>query len=216
MIQIDDAGSGSLVGGTVIGILRVETGDYYYDVIPVKYFTSPFFEDKSFELYCTEIISDAIVDLSISKDEPIDICQGYIFDDAKSFLSQNGYLVNSTKILEPLQTIIEKTFIDYVIGLGIPLDYLDYTKYPFHFHRLLKWVFADIKSREKLCKTAWKSWKKYSTIEKVQYSDYLVNGNYRCLKCGKSLELPSKIKVIKFTSNKDYFVYIHNSCRSSL
>lgn len=215
MIQIDDAGSGSLVGGTIIGVLRVETGDFYYDDIPVKYFTSPHFESKKYADYCTIIIQDAIKNLKIDKDEPIEMCQGYIFDNARIFLNENNYNITSTKILDPLQSIIENTFIDYVIGLGIPLDYLDYTKYPFHFHRLLKWVFADLKNREKLCKTAWKSWKKYNNIEKEHYTDYLLKGNYRCLKCGNVLELPSKIKVIKFTTNKDYFIYLHSNCRSS-
>ena len=37
MIQIDDSGSGSLIGGTCIGAIRVETGDYAYDFIPTQY-----------------------------------------------------------------------------------------------------------------------------------------------------------------------------------
>lgn len=50
MIQIDDAGSGSLVGGTVIGIIRTETLDYFYDVIPVELFKSPYFEEKNIRI----------------------------------------------------------------------------------------------------------------------------------------------------------------------
>jgi hypothetical protein len=215
MIQIDDAGSGSLVGGTIIGMLRVETQDFYYDVIPVKYFTSPNFEQKKYVEYCTKIIIDGIKNLNIDKMEPIEICQGYIFDNARNYLKESGYNFKSTKISEPLQTIIEHTFIDYAIGLGIPLDYLDYTKYPFHFHRLLKWVFADLKIREKLCKTGWKSWKKYSQVETIHYTDYLMSGNYYCLKCGNLIGIPGKIKVIKFNTNREYFIYLHTNCSAS-
>ncbi|WDC83815.1 hypothetical protein PL321_15165 [Caloramator sp. mosi_1] len=56
MIQIDDAGSGSLVGGTAIGIVRVETNEYMWDVIPIKYFTTPYFENKRYEDYALSII----------------------------------------------------------------------------------------------------------------------------------------------------------------
>lgn len=215
MIQIDDAGSGSLIGGTIIGILRVETMDFYYDVIPVKFFTTPYFEEKQYADFCISIIEDSINNLNIVKDETIEICQGYIFDRARTYFKQKGYNIISTKIVEPLQSLIEETFMDYVIGLGIPLDYLQYTKYPFHFHRLLKWVLADYPARKSLCKTGWKSWKKYNNIKTEQYTDYLLTGSYRCLKCGDIIRTPSKIGVIKFISNKEYFIYVHDSCCSS-
>ena len=36
MIQIDDAGSGSFVGGTCIGFYRPETNEYFFEIIPVE------------------------------------------------------------------------------------------------------------------------------------------------------------------------------------
>lgn len=215
MIQIDDAGSGSLVGGTIIGLIRVETLDYYQEAIPIKYFTSPSFEEKKYSDYSIKIIMNGMENLNVDKKEEIEICQGYMFDKARTFLKQNGYNIISTKITDPLQTIIEESFLDYVIGLGIPMDYLEYTKYPFHFHKLLKWVLSDINSREKLCKTGWKSWKKYSGIPQKHYTDYLVSGNYKCLKCGNSIITPSRIKVIKFVTNREYFIYLHDDCSFS-
>lgn len=215
MIQIDDAGSGSLVGGTVIGIIRTETLDFYYDIIPVELFKTPYFEEKKYKDYCIKIIEDGLKDLKVSKDEDIEICQGYIFDKARNYLKEKGYKVLSVKISEPLQSIIEETFIDYAIGLGIPLDYLQYTKYPFHFHRLLKWVLADFKKRSEICKTGWSSYKKYSSIKTEHYTDYLYNSNFRCLKCGDIIKTPCKVSVVKFVTNKEYFIYLHEKCYSS-
>lgn len=212
MIQIDDAGSGSLVGGTIIGLLRVETGEYYHEVIPIQCFKSPNFENKKYDEFSTKIIKRGFKHLSVSKSEAIEICQGYMFISARKFLNENGYNFKSIKIDEPLQSIIEESFTDYCVGLGIPLSYLDYTKYPFHFHRLLKWVFADFKPREKLCKTAWKSWKKHSIIDKTISTDYIYGGKYYCLKCGNQITIPSKIKTIKFLTNKPHTVYIHLKC----
>jgi hypothetical protein len=215
MIQIDDAGSGSLVGGTIIGILRVENLDYHYEAIPVNLFTSPFFEEKKYTDYTIKIIIDGLKSLNVGKDEEIEICQGYMFDKARIYLLQNGYNIISKKIGEPLQTVIENCFLDYVIGLGIPMDYLEYTKYPFHFHKMLKWVFSDLEYRETLCKTGWKSWKKYHSTSLNHYTDYLISGSYKCLKCGNTIQTPCKIKVIKFFTNKEYFIYLHDSCHFS-
>lgn len=215
MIQIDDAGSGSLVGGTIIGIIRVENLDYFYDVIPIELFKTPYFEEKKYKDYCIKIIEEGFKNLNVSKDEDIQICQGYIFDKARDYLKERGYKILSAKISEPLQSIIEETFMDYSIGLGIPLDYLQYTKYPFHFHRLLKWVLADYNERQKLCKTGWNSYKKYSSVKTEHYTDYLFSPNFRCLKCGNIINVPSKVSVIKFVTNKEYFIYLHEGCYSS-
>lgn len=46
MIQIDDAGSGSLVGGTCIGAVRKETGEFHFDFIPIEYYKKPYFQAK--------------------------------------------------------------------------------------------------------------------------------------------------------------------------
>ena len=48
MIQIDDAGSGSLIGGTCIGAMRKETKEYYYDFIPIELYRTPSFHRKDY------------------------------------------------------------------------------------------------------------------------------------------------------------------------
>jgi len=216
MIQIDDAGSGSLVGGTVIGLLRTSTLEYYYEVIPIKYFKSPYFKEKKFEDYCIKIIENGIKALNINKYEEINICRGYMFNKARKHLSEKGYTVISSKITDPLQTLIEDTFKEYIINLGVPQDYINYTKYPFHFHKLLRWVLADPSNRIKLCKTGWDSWQKYiNNLNIERHTDYILNGSYICLKCGNKITPPAKIKVIKFFTNREYYVYLHYNCHFS-
>lgn len=212
MIQIDDAGSGSLVGGTCIGILRKETGEFYYEILPVHLFNEVNFKNKTYIYYTTEIIKNAFEKLSVNKREKIFICQGYMFEDTRKYLTQANYNFSNAKIEEPLQSLIEKTFEDYTISLGLPRDFITYTKYPFHFHRLLKWVYADYENRIKLCKTGWKSWHKYRNIEVDVYYDTLYKSNYICLRCGKKIPDNSNVKVIKFFSNRNNYVYIHMQC----
>lgn len=213
MIQIDDAGSGSLIGGTLIGIMRIETGEYYCEIIPIKLYNEQNFKSKKYLTFTTEIIKRSMKKLKIYNDEQIQICQGYMFDDARKYLKENNYIFESVKIEEPLQSIIEKSFEEYVIALGIPENYIKFTKYPFHFHRLLRWVYADYKKRSKICKTGWKSWQKYGHLNTESYSDYIYRSKFYCLKCGKKIVDNSPVKAITYFSNMNNTIYIHKSCQ---
>lgn len=213
MIQIDDAGSGSLVGGTCIGAIRSETKEFYYEIIPVRLFDKNNFKKKIYIYYTTDIVKNALQKLKVGKEEKICICRGYIFEDARRYLEKNNYNYCNSKIEEPLQSLIEKTFEEYAISLGLPREFISYTKYPFHLQRLLKWVYADYEKRVKLCKTGWKSWNKYSNADTVVYFDKLLKSNYVCLKCGKKIEDNTHVKVIRFRSNRDNYVYVHKNCK---
>lgn len=212
MIQIDDAGSGSLVGGTLIGILRVESGEYYSEIIPIRLYSEKNFKIKLYLKYTTGIVKRAFKALDVQKDEIIAVCRGYMFDDLRKHLTAGHYKYISTKIGEPLQSKIEMSFEDYVVSLGLPRDFIKFTKYPFHFHRLLRWVYADYENRSKLCKTGWKSWHKYGYLKLDTCTDFIYNGNFHCLKCGKKIQKYSSVKVIKFTSNMPNIIYLHRSC----
>jgi hypothetical protein len=212
MIQIDDAGSGSLIGGTCIGAVRVETKEYLYDFIPLKYYREDNFKNKRYLMKCKDIVMKLLNALNAPINEEIHICRGYMFDEARKFLMQVGYSVYATKIEDPLQNMIEMTFQDYANGLGLPLQYTVYTKYPFHFHRILRWVYADYTKRSKLCKTGWKSWKKYGNVEVKSYYDHLYKENYTCLRCGKKIHRGSRVRVLKYYSNCPNTVYLHDSC----
>lgn len=212
MIQIDDAGSGSLVGGTCIAAIRADTGEYYNEIIPIKLYNKRNFKKKLYIYYTTAIVKNALLKLKVSKNEEINICQGYIFEDAREYLSQNLYNFNSCRIDDPLQAKIEKTFEEYTIKLGLPSDFISYTRYPFHFHRLLKWVYADYDNRIKFCKTGWKSWEKYGSLPVERTFDKVLKSNYICLKCGEKIQNNSAVKVITFISNDKYRIYLHKNC----
>lgn len=212
MIQIDDAGSGSLLGGTIIGVLRVETNEFHYDIIPLKLYQNEFFERKEYLNYVVTIIKEVFTKLEVEKHEKIEVCRGYMFDKLKLWLEQNHYNYTSTEIKDPLQTLIEKTFEDYTISLGLPEHFIVYTKYPFHFHRILKWVYADYDNRSILCKMAWKSWKKYCNLD-IKYATELVKSkNLICLKCNRPLKKNTNASVKIYTSNRVNKIYLHNGC----
>ncbi|MFT9493454.1 hypothetical protein [Anaerosolibacter sp.] len=212
LIQIDDSGSGSLIGGTCIGAMRTETKEYYHEIIPIELYRPNIFDNKQYLEHAVEITKSLLNKLSVFKDEEIEVCRGYMFDRARVWLKENGYNHISTSIEDPLQTCVEATFESYTIGLGLPKQFLNYTKYPFHFHRLLRWVYADYENRYPLCKTGWKSWKKYGSLSVTTSYKRLPKSRYRCLKCGLPIEDNSSVKVLKYISNRPNIIYLHEEC----
>ena len=66
MIQIDDAGSGSFVGGTCIGVYRPETNEYYFDIIPVELYNEENMPKKLYLDAVTDIVRKAFDLLYVS------------------------------------------------------------------------------------------------------------------------------------------------------
>ncbi len=212
MLQIDDAGSGSFVGGTCIGVYRPETNEYYFDIIPVELYDKEQFKKK---LYLDEVVTitaSAFKSLSPAKGEMIEICRGYMFEHLKDWLNRNGYTWYSTQITGRVQEIVEKNFELYTERLGLPWQYIKYTRYPFHFHKLLRWVYADFDKRIRLCKVGWKSWQQLEHVKpELNYASMRSNA-YACLKCGRHIKPGSEIKVLRYVSNKENYVYLHSEC----
>lgn len=212
MILIDDAGSGSLIGGTIIGAMRVETEEYYYDTIPLKYYSPELFEKKIYLDYVIEIGTNLLKKLEVTNDEEIFLCRGYMFDKLRIWLSNNGFKYESTKIEEPLQSKIETSFENYTISLGFPKRFISYTKYPFHFHRILRWIYADYDERVNLCKTGWRSFAKYGSLPIETSFDTIKKSKYTCLKCDKRIKDNSQVKILEFISNRPHRIYLHSNC----
>ncbi len=214
MLQIDDAGSGSFVGGTCIGIFRPETNEYYFDIIPVELYNKENFKKKIYLDEVVNIASYAIKSLKPSKGEMIEICRGYMFERLKIWLENNGYHWYSTQITGRVQEIVEKNFELYTERLGLPWQYIKYTKYPFHFHKLLRWVYADFDNRIKLCKVGWKSWQQIETaVPEITYAGMCAS-SFTCMKCGRHIKPRSEVQVIRFVSNRENYVYLHEKCDS--
>lgn len=212
MIQIDDAGSGSLVGETCIGIYYDKKNIFTFDFIPLALYSPDNFKRKKYQQYVVEIFKREFSKLGVSKDEPIEVCQGYIFDALREYFVGHRFNWKNTKIQGLLQEKVEKTFSDYTVSLGLPKSYVTYTKFPFHFHKLLRWVYADYDNRKHLCKTGWKSWQKYKDLPVDTSFGYLDEHSFFCLKCGKKINSYSPVKILKFFSNKPNIIYLHKDC----
>lgn len=212
MLQIDDAGSGSFVGGTCIGVYRPEKNEYYFDIIPVELYNKENFKKKLYLDEVVKIAASAIKNFAPPKSEIIEICRGYMFERLKSWLEQNGYTWYCTQITGRVQEVVEKNFELYTEKLGLPWQYIKYTHYPFHFHKLLRWVYADFENRIKLCKVGWQSWQRLEGIIPVISYASMYSPSYSCLKCGRHINPGTEIKILRYVSNKENYVYMHSHC----
>jgi hypothetical protein len=150
--------------------------------------------------------------LNASFDETIEICRGYMFDNLKKWLSDKRYFWYTTQISGNAQEIIEKSFELYTKSLGMPENYIKYTTYPFHFHKLLRWVLADYENRIGLCKVGWKSWQRIEGIKVEATWGSMQNGNMSCLKCGERIMKCEPVKILKYVSNRENYIYVHQNC----
>ncbi len=115
MILIDDSGSGSLIGGTIIGAMRAETNEFYYNIIPLKYYSPELFQKKIYLDQATQIAVELFNRLKVSKDEEILVCRGYMFDKVRRWLKDNSYKLN-----------IHSTFIEFYVGF-MQIMIIEYT-----------------------------------------------------------------------------------------
>ena len=159
-IQIDDQGWGTPVGGVGIIVLRKETGEMHYDIIPIEDFRVDTFKKKTYLASAKNIVEQGFVKLNIRRDEDIEICSGCIHDKTAEWLKNEGYKFIVTKINGLAQQKGEELFIEYLRGLGIPnppgIVNETVDEYKAQFFYLMDWVREDPQGRKYLCKTGWK------------------------------------------------------------
>ena len=164
-IQIDDQGWGTPVGGVGIIILRKETGEIYYDIIPVENFNLTNFKKKTYLASARKIVEQGFLRLLVGKDEDIEICSGCIHDGTQEWLKTEDYDFKVMKIDGCAQQKGEMLFIEYLQSLGIPnpppIVEETVDEYKAQFFYLMDWVREDPFGRERLCKTGWKYFIKF-------------------------------------------------------
>ncbi len=159
VIEVDDSGWGDLIGGVVIVMRRVETGEHYTGEISPDLFKADEFKYKTYLRYVTQIILEGLDELKVPKTEAIHICTGYVFEHAEDTLRELGYKVTEVKIEGKTQELAERTFIESLVEQGIG-TYREISAMR-SFNGFLDWVKEDLPNREQYVKTGWKNWKKH-------------------------------------------------------
>ncbi|MGD0978799.1 MAG: hypothetical protein ABR962_06610 [Candidatus Bathyarchaeia archaeon] len=147
----------------VIGAFRCETQEFRYDVLDVKYFRYPRFRSKEYLKEASTVVFHLLGKLGLKKDERIQICRGYIFDEAVNGLREmygDNQIDRITVTGEP-QRLTEIAYLDEIRNLGYePVKERDEKKAKSFFH-MMNWLRNN---PEKLiyAKTGWPRLQRYN------------------------------------------------------
>ena len=155
-IIVDDAGAGDLLLGVVIGAYRLETREYRYDIIDVKYFQPPRFRRKEYLEQASKITLRLLDKLKPTAEEPIKICQGYIFDKAVHDLHETygEERVSRTQVDGEAQLYTETAYLDEIKNLGyMPITSREQKRAKSFFH-MMNWLQRN-PEKVNYAKTGW-------------------------------------------------------------
>jgi hypothetical protein len=147
----------------VIGAFRCETQEFRYDILDVKYFRYPRFRSKEYLEQASKVVFQLLGKLELKKDERIQICKGYIFDEAVDRLREayGGSQVDRITVTGEPQRLTEIAYLDEIRNLGYePVKDRDEKKAKSFFH-MMNWLK---KNPEKLiyAKTGWPRLQRYN------------------------------------------------------
>jgi CxxC-x17-CxxC domain-containing protein len=186
---IDDAGSGDLLFGVVIGIYREETGEFKYDLIDVRFYQD-LFCDKEYLQEASRITAKLVDALKLKPDEEIHVCQGNIFDVAVADL-QKAYgeeCVCRVRVTGEAQRLVEIAYLDEIRNLGYePLEEREAKRAKSFFH-MMRWLKAN-PDMLRYAKTGWPRLKRYSLFKRFHQEEVY---NAKCSECGSPCEVPFK------------------------
>ena len=135
---------------------RVETGESYSGEISLDLFRVNVFKTKEYLVQALRVVTEGVEKLQISHDEPIHICTGYILSRAREALTEEGYIVESDKIMGLTQELAEREYLKSLVRLGV--GDMSIVASIRSFNSFLAWVHQDLEARERYVKTGWSSW----------------------------------------------------------
>jgi hypothetical protein len=147
----------------VIGAFRCETQEFRYDVVDVKYFRYPRFRSKEYLKQASTIVFQLLSKLGHKKEERIQICRGYIFDEAVNSLREiygDDQIERIVVTGEP-QRLTEIAYLDEIRNLGYePVKERDEKKAKSFFH-MMNWLKRNPENLI-YAKTGWPRLQRYS------------------------------------------------------
>ena len=191
---VDDAGSGDLLFGVVVGAYHPETGEFKYDLVDVRFYQD-IFREKEYLQESNRVVLKLVSRFNLQPDEEIHICQGCIFDVAAEELQKvyGENRVKRVKVEGELQRLVEIAYLDEVRNLGYePLPEREQKRGKSFFH-MMRWL-KDKPEMLKYAKTGWPRLKNYQMFKKFHTPP---NFKAVCSECGTECAVPFQPKAEK-------------------
>ena len=90
-IEIDDSGTGDLIGDAFIGFLRKETDELIIKTLPLELFQNENWKNKKAYEVVVDLVKEGLKELNFDKNsEKILLCRGNIFDRVRTYFDEEG------------------------------------------------------------------------------------------------------------------------------
>ena len=175
-IEIDDAGTGDLVGDAFIGFRDTENGKIMFQSVPVGLYNEDNRDDDRPKKHIVKVVIKALRALNHSKEDRILLCRGNCFDLVREYFNENDIYYEPAIIEGELQEVVEGRFIQHLRSLGISSRNLTIESGIQRFFISFNWVCQNFPNRERFVKTGFPSWKKkWRKIAMKRYEKYQKN-----------------------------------------
>jgi len=189
-VIVDDAGSGDLLFGVVIGVYREETGEFKYDIIDVRFYQD-IFSEKPYLQEASKVTAQLLEKLKVKPDEEIQVCQGNIFDVAVADMQETRGEDNvaRVRVTGEAQRLVEIAYLDEIRNLGYePLSEREEKRAKSFFH-MMRWLRGH-PDMLRYAKTGWPRLKRYSLFKQPQQPEEVHEAV--CSECSSACEVPFK------------------------
>jgi len=162
-IFIDDAGTGDILWGIVIGAHREETDTFLYDLIPVSLFRDGNFQEKGYLKEAAAIAIRLVERLNPAPEEKIRVCQGDVMNVTAEALKEvyGEERIERVRVEGRAQELMEQAYTNELRNLGYePLP--DRTeRWGKSFWHMYEWVRENPSERVRWVKTDFPNLKRF-------------------------------------------------------
>jgi len=159
-IEIDDAGTGDLVGDAFIGFRDMNTGKIIFHSVPVILYNKENKDEDQPKKHILKVVIKALRTLNHSEGDRILLCRGNCFDLVREYFDENKIYYEAAIVEGVLQDAVEGRFIQHLRKLGVRSKNLTVESGIQRYFILFNWVCRDFPNRERYVKTGFPSWKK--------------------------------------------------------
>jgi len=175
-IEIDDAGTGDLVGDAFIGFRDTENGKIIFQSVPVGLYNEDNKDNDRPNKHIVKVVIKALRALNHSKKDRILLCRGNCFDLVREYFNENDIYYEPAIVEGELQEAVEGRFIHHLRSLGISSRNITIKSGIQRYFILFNWVCQDFPNRERFVKIGFPSWKKkWRKIAMKKYEKYQKN-----------------------------------------
>jgi hypothetical protein len=169
-IEIDDAGTGDLVGDAFIGLRDTDNGRIIFQSVPVGFYNEEYKDENRPMKHIVEVVNKGLKILNHKKGDRILLCRGDCFNLVREYFNDNQIYYEPAIVEGVLQEAVEGRYIQHLRKLGIFSRKLTIKAGAERYFISFNWVCRDFPNRERFVKTGFPSWpKKWRKIAMKRY-----------------------------------------------